>query len=213
VYRFMDVIYLPVRPYRLDPSAVKELCELRLRMLPSISDELLRSRVALTLAKVVRLLSSPAPMIIDFGTGSAKMLDILRPDWSDARLCGVDMSLASLASAPSWAAVVLAAPEGPLPVKTGSVDIITALFVFHFRLPDVVRQELRRILRKPGFLIGNIYGEDTASYELDMTAVGWKLCQSTAVAGASGHRIDAWHSNDVPCPRLADACGAEGGPI
>lgn len=202
----MDAIYLPIRPYELDPARVKELCELRLRILSEISNESLRSRVAESLVAMAQQLASKESTVLDFGTGSGKLIKLLQATWGSARLAGVDMSFISLTKVPHGTQVLLAAPGGPLPFKSSSFDIITSLFVFHFSLPTLIRQELRRILSETGFLIGNVYGTDIGSYERDMVSSGWKLCLSVAVDGAVGHRVDAWHSANVACPRSLGSC-------
>lgn len=203
LYRFMDTIYLPSRPYQLDPIGVRELCELRLRILSEVSNERLRSRVAELLVDTVRKLSREKPTVLDFGTGSGKLLNLLRVSLPSAKLTGTDMSFESLINAPKWATVALTAPTGPLPFESASFDIITSLFVFHFRLPASLKEDLLRIIRDTGFLIGNVYGADISSYERDMESAGWELCASIAVNGAHGHRVDAWHSRGVPCPHKA----------
>jgi SAM-dependent methyltransferase len=191
-YRFMDVIYLPVKPYDLDPVTVRELCELRLQMLREISDEDLRSAVGWSLADTVARLASIRPRILDFGTGSGRMLDFLEDSQPSTCLCGIDMSLDSLLLTSRKRALALVEPGGPLPFRDDSFDIITALFVFHFRLPTAVRRDLRRILHEEGLLIGNVYGKDISAYERDMEACGWELCSSVPVPGVAGHRIDVW---------------------
>jgi SAM-dependent methyltransferase len=198
LYRFMDVIYLSVKPYELDPATIKELCELRLQLLKEISDEELRSAVARSLGATVARLAGIRSRILDFGTGSGRMLDLLETTQPTAELCGIDMSLDSLLLASPQRALALVGPVGPLPFRDSSFDIITALFVFHFRLPTAIRRDLRRILRGEGLLVGNVYGGAISAYERDMEDTGWELCSSVPVHGIAGHRIDVWRAGSPP---------------
>jgi hypothetical protein len=163
--------------------------------------------VAGTVVSIVRQLAGSEATILDFGTGSGKLVDLLRTGCAGANLVGVDMSYKSLAQAPRSTEFVLVAPEGPLPFRSGSFDIITSLFAFHFRFPSSIRFELLRVIRDSGFLVGNVYGPDTILYEQDMAGAGWKLCLSGMMNRFSGHRVDVWHSSCVSCPRSWNGCG------
>lgn len=208
LFRFMDAIYLPARPYQLDPGSVRELCELRLRILSEISDQSLRLRVASSLISVVGSLAANDSTILDFGTGSGLLANLLCDAGVGARIAGVDMSFESLARSNLRAKTVLAAPEGPLPFKTASIGIVASLFVFHFRLPHSMRNDLLRVINSKGFLVGNVYGPDVLLYENEMKMSGWRLCLVSEIIGAVGHRVDVWHSVAGACPRSSPACGS-----
>lgn len=190
--RFMDRIYLPVGPYSLETSAVLELCRLRLELLDSISDETLRNLVANQVIEIARSVSIIRDMVLDFGAGSGKLTHMLSSYWSGSRICGADMCIKSLVAADGKNLVVIDS-DGDLPFASRSFDVITALFVFHFRLPFGVRKDLSRILKDGGHLVGNVYGPDVATYERDMLLAGWELCTSEPIGRAPGHRVDAWH--------------------
>ena len=156
----MDRIYVPSRPYCLDTDAVLELCRLRLELLISISDESLRKRVINSLIQLAEEVNISVDTVLDFGTGSGELVNMLCDRWRESRICGVDMCMDSLIAG-HIRNLILIQSSGPLPFRTDAFSIVTSLFVFHFKLPYSVRADLLRILKPGGHLIGNVYGHDT----------------------------------------------------
>ena len=195
--RFMDRIYVASRPYELDTNSILELCKLRLKLLASISDKNLRDQVIDRMIALIAEVSISSDAILDFGTGTGELIDVLCDRIQGSRICGVDMCIDSLLAAHARNMLLINA-HGPLPFQTDTFDVITSLFVLHFRLPGGIRKDLLRVLKPGGHFIGNVYGYDVDTYEREMRLSGWELCKSVDVPGMSGHRVDSWHAERGP---------------
>jgi hypothetical protein len=195
--RFMDRIYLPAAVHDLSPGLVAELCELRLELMSSLSNDSLRRQVVATVLMVGRRACRGPRRVMDFGTGDGSLLSSIAHVWqSPVWACGVDMSLLSLRRSDCGNSVCVSG-YGPLPFIDGAFDLVFAVFVLHFRLPSQVLIELSRVVSGRGRLVANVYGVAVDAYEAEMRGSGWEQCGATPVEGAPGHRVDVWRVGDT----------------
>lgn len=189
-HRFMDYLYVPVPPALMEPDLVREVCEARYARRDQVIDWTLHTAVQAAMVGLVRESGLAPKRVLDFGTGSGVGAETLRA-MLGAEVVGCDMSLATLVAA-GHRNVVLVAPEGPLPFATGSFDLVHALFVMHFPVPEAMLRELMGVLAPGGWLVANCYGDGVGAYRERMLAAGWCLQTSQVVEGLNDHVADLW---------------------
>ena len=99
--------------------------------------------------------------LLDVGCGTGRFLDFVKQTWPRLTCLGIDMSEAYLREARrhlrrwSWLKLILANGEA-IPVRDGSQDAVTSIFMFH-ELPPKVRRtvfrEFARVLKPDGRLV------------------------------------------------------------
>lgn len=109
----------------------------------------------------VNALLRPDMVVLDFGAGRGAGLVENRSEYRRklqllrgkvARVIGVDVDPA-VRSNPGIDEAIVVAPNDPLPLPDGSVDLVLADFVFeHIEHPDRCASELERILRPEGWI-------------------------------------------------------------
>jgi SAM-dependent methyltransferase len=148
-------------------------------------------------------LGGPASTLraLEVGCGTGLMQDRLRP--SCGRLCGVDISVASLARAGPADRVHLAAADGRrLPFADGAFDLVFAVCLLHHLAPaarDATIAEIARLTR-PGGLVAigehNPWNPLTrrvvASCPFDRDAVLLPLAQTRRLLRSAG-LSSIWH--------------------
>lgn len=157
-YRFMDIIYCPKPFGALDPDEVQEVCELRLSLQSVVIDAEQYAHVTQQLLQTARLACDSARSVLDFGTGDGRLLGRISAELGCNHVCGCDMSFNSLLRNEATHQAVLVSPNGPLPFRSGSFDLVIASFVFHFAIPIEMLVELSRVCAPGGQLVATIYG-------------------------------------------------------
>jgi SAM-dependent methyltransferase len=188
-YRFMDYLYVPTPPAEMEPDLVREVCELRLRERNRVLDQRLHDTVQTAIVDLVSDAGVTPDRILDFGTGSGEAIEVLKA--FTPRVLGCDMS-AKVLLASQKPNTIAVAPEGPLPFATGAFDLVHALFVMHFKVPQPMIRELHRCTTPSGALVANCYGNGVEPYRGRMRRAGWRLDKSRAVARAPAHVVDLW---------------------
>lgn len=196
-FRFMDRIYCPAPVYELSPSAVVELCRLRLHLRHEIIDEAVYESVVRKMLSVGLNLQhrQRCRHILDFGCGDGRSLDYINEIFPDSQLFGADIAEYSTSSASkNYVRIVNVDPFGALPFETDFFDVIFAFFVFHFSIPKSGIFELRRVISSRGIIVGNCYGDYIDQYRGLFQDCGFRLFDTTTISGIAGHVIDVWIS-------------------
>jgi Methyltransferase domain len=184
-FRFMDRAYASKAIHALEPSEVRDLCELRLDLGYLMIDEDFHLGAVRNVLLAARRWTSSPSRILDFGVGDGRCLARYGETYPEANICGCDISLKALTACPSGFPVFRVAAEGPLPLSGQSFDLIIAVFVFHFSVPVSMISELRRV--SGGILVGTIYGPLKRSLPAKMSRVGFSLLEFGPMVGLSGH--------------------------
>lgn len=123
--------------------------------------------------------------LLDLGCGTGRLLSFVKDNWPRLPALGLDLSPAYLAEAAatlapwrSWQ--LLQAPAESVPLADGSLDAVTAVFLFH-ELPRKVRAavlaEAARLLRPGGrmILVDSLQHGDRPAYDrlLDLFPVAF----------------------------------------
>jgi SAM-dependent methyltransferase len=181
-HRFMDFIYTPTPPSTLPFDDVAALCELRLEFAETIIDRGVHRAVVECIANRVKS-SNPdavrkrAIEILDFGCGTGLASEEFRSAWGAAcNVTGLDVSERAVATACSRGVhAYLTTREGEFPFQANAFDLVMAIFVFHFQVPESRFQEILRVLRPNGLLAFNLYGDVPSSLWRNLERVGFEI--------------------------------------
>lgn len=186
-HRFMDLIYCPNPPFQLSMKLVEELCEIRLQLAAHVIDREIYDKICDQIAGIARNLRPTPGIALDFGTGDGRFVKRLRMESPSTAIFGCDMSLGSLAASPEVGRIFATGSHGPLPLNNAAVDLITAVFVFHFSIPGSMLEELGRILKPDGVMIGNVYGSSRDASLDRLSAHGWHIVHVEPILGLAKH--------------------------
>jgi ubiquinone/menaquinone biosynthesis C-methylase UbiE len=182
--RYMDRVYLPDNPSRLDRRAVEELSELRLILGPELIDSRYTQQV---LARIYRRATGGRGglRVIDFGCGDgniAALLLTLPKEKRPSEVVGVDLSRFAadlarerLGSTKMGTAIAIGSAEG-MQIEDSYFDGGLASFVLHFPVhPNQVR-DIFRVL-KPGakFVYNNYLHDRDQGYEMQVVEMFRKV--------------------------------------
>jgi len=162
----MNFTYLPQPPESLSSEQVVEICNLRLDYINELVDQNHNRRVVAAIADYLASSFTEATFpslmkALDFGCGSGLSSKLLLEHIPNLQIVGVDISeKAVLESRNQGLAVFLTHPEGSLPFEADTFDVIFAVFVMHFQINTSTLVELRRVLRKSGKFVFNVYQRD-----------------------------------------------------
>lgn len=159
LYRFLDFIYLPVQTEDLTPAQIAITHELRRIYLPKLPALEVNRRVRSVLLRLLRSLVFDS--IVEIGPGYEPLYRRQPPNLAYLT-ADLNPAVVSALQSLRLRSCVFSASD-MLPVRRSSIDIIVALFVWHFRFPAVQIRELVRVLRDDGIVVGNVYRRTPAS--------------------------------------------------
>lgn len=107
--------------------------------------------------ETLRRLPDPGRQVLDLACGTGSLLQVLRRNWPQIELIGLDLSFEMLGVAAgklgSGAALCQGSAE-QLPWRGSVFDLVISTSAFHyFRDPECVLAEIRRVLRPGGHVV------------------------------------------------------------
>lgn len=164
LYRFMDFLYTSNKNLEeLNASQVKALCKARAERMPQPSNKR-ETAYSQSPNQVVRrlvqhLIRELKPSnILEIGAGANPALE---EPYQGQNYVVTDMDEGTIFHKDDYNAKFkpckFGEDETRLPVETSQIDMIIAIFVFHFRIYDYQIKEIHRCLSENGVLIANVY--------------------------------------------------------
>jgi ubiquinone/menaquinone biosynthesis C-methylase UbiE len=130
--------------------------------------------------------------ILDFGAGDGLSTKIIEQRFYSHIVC-CDMNESALAINTCGDKVLLRNQQ-KLPFDDNSFDLVMAVFVMHFILPQKILSEIKRCLKRDGLFAFNCYGDSDyyAIHNKHMNATGLKIICRHDVPLQQRHQIEIW---------------------
>lgn len=184
-HRFMNYLYLPARPENLSIPQIIAICDLRSDHIEDLLDLQFNDAIINTVASCidthfprrVRQLTA-----LDFGCGTGLSSTLMAEKQPDLKIIGVDISEKAITqSHQRGLAALLVQPYQRLPFDALSFDVIFAIFVMHFNSDIFIFNEARRILKRNGIFVFNIYKRNISEFLQKTRSCGFDNIQAIDV--------------------------------
>lgn len=121
----------------------------------------LQREIAERLFERLNLLRTPPRAALDLGTGTGYALELFKRHYPDSFVLGLDFALQMCYRAQSHDLPIVCTDIHRLPIAEASVDWVIGNCVLQWTDPDVLFQEVKRVLKPGGILFLSTFGPDT----------------------------------------------------
>jgi predicted TPR repeat methyltransferase len=175
-FRFMDCLYTPCRVSQLPVDLVRQLNDQRDALYESIADDEYNQEVYRVLTDAARAHKPTAGALLDFGCGAGEAGKVLRSQFPDAKIFGVDIRAAKTNK--NYDKMLRIEPNEDLPFADDFFDLCFSFFVFHFPVYEKQVQEIARVMSEGSVLAFNMINSTDISIIERLDSAGFDVLDS-----------------------------------
>jgi SAM-dependent methyltransferase len=182
-YRFMGRFYIPDHVYKLSPSFVKELNNLREKYALTVIDKEFNDLVIFGALETLKDKYTGHVKILDFGCGYGYAGGLIKSVFPDSALFGIDIRKPLERKLFNYYNdFTIKAIDISLPYSDNFFDIIVSFFVFHFYVSDSQIRELSRIIKPNGTLYINLINSADFDVLDRLNEAGFMIVEEAEIA-------------------------------
>jgi SAM-dependent methyltransferase len=172
----MNRIYIPELVYKLDPSFVKELNNLREKYAISIIDKEYNDLTIKTTLDYVKNNRTNNTNILEFGCGNGYAGEYIKKNFSESKLYGIDIRKPLERKLLSfYNDFTVRGINQRFTYSDNYFDLIFSFFVFHFYVSSNQLKEISRVLKPNSLLCFNLINSSDFSILDRLYKIGFRI--------------------------------------